>query len=121
VTGLTLSAALALGEAWLGITLAYYTDWPVSFSIAVLSAAAYFGSIMTPPWRGGSKIESIPKQQIPQDRHRAPTLINHLMPCSHSRPLICSGNQRIWRNFASILRRNGAISLRGLLRIACRA
>jgi zinc/manganese transport system permease protein len=27
-TGLTL---LALGEAWLGITLAYYTDWPVSF------------------------------------------------------------------------------------------
>jgi hypothetical protein len=42
-----------------------------------------------------------------------------LMPCSHSRPLICSGNQRIWRNFASILRRNGAISLRGLLRIAC--
>ena len=44
-----------------------------------------------------------------------------LMPCSHSRPLICSGNQRIWHNFASILRRNGAISLRGLLRIACRA
>ena len=64
-TGLTLSAALALGEAWLGITLAYYTDWPVSFCIAVLSAAAYFGSIMTPPWRGGSKVESIPKQQIP--------------------------------------------------------
>jgi hypothetical protein len=27
-TGLTL---LALGEAWLGITLAYYPDWPVSF------------------------------------------------------------------------------------------
>jgi hypothetical protein len=30
-------------------------DWPVSFCIAVLSAAAYFGSIMTPPWR--SRIE----------------------------------------------------------------
>jgi hypothetical protein len=40
------------------------------------------------------------------------------MPCSQSQPLICSGDQRIWRNFASILRRNGAVSLRGLLRIA---
>ena len=35
-----------------------------------------------------------------------------LMPCSQSQPLICSGDQRIWRNFASILRRNGAVSLR---------
>jgi hypothetical protein len=33
-----------------------------------------------------------------------------LMPCSHSRPLICSGNQRIWRNFDSILHRSGAIA-----------
>jgi hypothetical protein len=30
-------------------------------------------------------------------------------------------NRGARRNFASILRRNGAISLRGLLRIACRA
>jgi hypothetical protein len=35
-----------------------------------------------------------------------------LMPCSQSQPLICSGDQRIWRNFASILRRNGPVSLR---------
>jgi zinc/manganese transport system permease protein len=55
-TGLALSAALALGEAWLGITLAYYTDWPVSFCIALLSAAAYFASIATPPSRGRSKV-----------------------------------------------------------------
>src|SRR6266446_6747263 len=34
-----------------------------------------------------------------------------LMPCSNSQPLICSGDQRIWHNFASILRRNGAVSL----------
>ena len=61
-TGLTLSAALALGEAWLGITLAYYTDWPVSFCIALLSAVAYFGSIATPRRRNGSKIEPIPEQ-----------------------------------------------------------
>jgi zinc/manganese transport system permease protein len=39
--GLFLSAALALLEAWGGITLAFYTDWPVSFWITVLSAAVY--------------------------------------------------------------------------------
>src|SRR5476651_1964989 len=41
-SGLLLSAALALGEAWLGLVIAYYTDWPVSFCIAVLSALGYF-------------------------------------------------------------------------------
>jgi zinc/manganese transport system permease protein len=41
-SGLILSAALALSEAWLGIVIAYYTDWPVSFCIAVLSALGYF-------------------------------------------------------------------------------
>jgi zinc/manganese transport system permease protein len=63
-TGLALSVALALGEAWIGITLAYYTDWPVSFCIAILSAAAYFGAIATPGWRDGSQVGSIPGQQI---------------------------------------------------------
>jgi zinc/manganese transport system permease protein len=41
-SGLALAAALALAEAWLGLTLAFYTDWPVSFCIAVLSALGYF-------------------------------------------------------------------------------
>jgi zinc/manganese transport system permease protein len=41
-SGLTLSAGLAVAEAWLGIAIAYYTDWPVSFCIAVLSALGYF-------------------------------------------------------------------------------
>jgi zinc/manganese transport system permease protein len=41
-SGMALSAALALVEAWLGIVIAYYTDWPVSFCIAVLSALGYF-------------------------------------------------------------------------------
>jgi len=40
--GVMLSAALALAEAWLGVALAFYTDWPVSFCIAVLSALGYF-------------------------------------------------------------------------------
>jgi zinc/manganese transport system permease protein len=39
-----LSAALALAEAWLGIAIAYATDWPVSFCIALLSALGYFVS-----------------------------------------------------------------------------
>jgi len=44
-SGLMLSAALAIAEAWLGIVLAYYTDWPVSFCIAVLSALGYFACL----------------------------------------------------------------------------
>ena len=39
--GVLLSAALALAEAWLGLTLAFYTDWPSSFWISALSATAY--------------------------------------------------------------------------------
>jgi zinc/manganese transport system permease protein len=46
--GLIVSAALALMEAWLGITLAFYTDWPCSFWIAALSALFYFCSLLVP-------------------------------------------------------------------------
>ena len=41
-SGMALSALLALLEAWLGIAIAYHTDWPVSFCIAALSALGYF-------------------------------------------------------------------------------
>jgi zinc/manganese transport system permease protein len=41
IAGVLLSAALALFEAWCGITLAFYTDWPSSFWITALSAAIY--------------------------------------------------------------------------------
>jgi zinc/manganese transport system permease protein len=44
-SGMALSCALALGAAWLGIVVAYYTDWPVSFCITGLSALAYFAAI----------------------------------------------------------------------------
>jgi len=44
-SGLFVSASLALAEAWLGLTIAFYTDWPVSFCIAVLSALGYFASL----------------------------------------------------------------------------
>jgi zinc/manganese transport system permease protein len=44
--GLALAAALALIEAWGGLTLAYYTDWPTSFWITALSGAVYFFSLL---------------------------------------------------------------------------
>src|SRR6185436_3928507 len=47
-SGLFVSAGLAIGEAWLGLTMAFYTDWPVSFCIACLSALAYFVCIALP-------------------------------------------------------------------------
>jgi len=50
-SGLALSAALALSEAWLGLTAAFYTDWPVSFCIACLSAAGYFACLVRRPVR----------------------------------------------------------------------
>ena len=40
-SGLALSAVLAVIEAWLGITLAFQTDWPTSFCITAMSAATY--------------------------------------------------------------------------------
>ena len=43
-SGLALAAGIALAEAWIGIAMAYYTDWPVSFCIALLSALGYFGT-----------------------------------------------------------------------------
>jgi zinc/manganese transport system permease protein len=48
--GLLLSAVLALFQAWAGITLAFYTDWPSSFWITALSAGIYLLSML--PSRG---------------------------------------------------------------------
>ncbi len=45
--GVLVSAGLALFEAWLGITLAYYTDWPSSFWITALSVAVYLLSVLS--------------------------------------------------------------------------
>ena len=39
---IALSAAIALAEAWGGLTLAFYTDWPTSFWIVALSGAGLF-------------------------------------------------------------------------------
>ena len=50
--GVLLSVMLALVEAWLGIVLAYYTDWPSSFWITALSIAIYIlAATLMPPYR----------------------------------------------------------------------
>jgi len=43
--GVALSAGLAVGEAWGGIALAYWTDWPASFWITALSGALFLVSL----------------------------------------------------------------------------
>ena len=43
--GVALSAGLALAEAWGGLTLAFYSDWPTSFWITALSGLVYFASL----------------------------------------------------------------------------
>jgi zinc/manganese transport system permease protein len=45
-TGILLAAIFALLEAWSGIALAWFTDWPASFWITLLSALVYFASIV---------------------------------------------------------------------------
>ncbi len=40
-TGIFLSLVLALLEAWSGVTLSFYTDWPASFCISACSALVY--------------------------------------------------------------------------------
>ena len=44
--GIALATLLALASAWIGITLAYYTDWPTSFWITAVSGTMYLLSVM---------------------------------------------------------------------------
>ncbi|BCF96044.1 ABC transporter permease [Paraburkholderia sp. PGU19] len=44
--GLVLAALLALAQAWIGVTLAFYTDWPTSFWITLLAALVYGVSLL---------------------------------------------------------------------------
>ncbi|MBV9539443.1 MAG: metal ABC transporter permease [Acidisphaera sp.] len=48
--GAALAALLSLAQAWLGLTLAYYTDWPTSFCISALSFAVYLLSLGAVGW-----------------------------------------------------------------------
>lgn len=42
--GLTISMVLAVAIAWIGLILAFYTDWPTSFWITALGALAYLAA-----------------------------------------------------------------------------
>ena len=44
--GIALSVALALAEAWLGLVLAFVTDWPTSFWITALSGCIYLAAVL---------------------------------------------------------------------------
>ena len=56
--GILLSAILALVEAWAGITLAFYTDWPSSFWITALSAGIYLLAVLL--YNHGSAHQPVP-------------------------------------------------------------
>jgi len=74
LSGLLVSAGLALAEAWLGITLAFYTDWPSSFWISALSASVYF--LATVPWAIASRrrlSEAHPPAAVPIRQNTVPT------------------------------------------------
>ena len=59
IGGVALAAGLALAEAWGGLTLAYYTDWPTSFWITALS---------------GARLSREPRRPIPQAMKRLSAL-----------------------------------------------
>jgi zinc/manganese transport system permease protein len=50
-SGIALSIALALAETWLGIALAYLTDWPTTFWIVLSSCLLYFAALAFSPAR----------------------------------------------------------------------
>jgi zinc/manganese transport system permease protein len=45
VAGLGVAVGVSLAVTWLGITMAFYTDWPSSFWITALSAAGYLAAV----------------------------------------------------------------------------
>lgn len=53
-SGVLLSAVLAVAEAWLGLTLAFYTDWPTSFWITALSVVVYLLANLS--WSGAGRL-----------------------------------------------------------------
>ncbi len=43
-TGIALAVLFALAQAWIGLVLAYYTNWPTTFWITLLGAVAYLAA-----------------------------------------------------------------------------
>jgi zinc/manganese transport system permease protein len=59
--GIGLAVLLALVETWLGIALAYTTDWPTTFWIVLLSCAVYFLCLISARPRGAGLREASPR------------------------------------------------------------
>jgi zinc/manganese transport system permease protein len=53
--GIVLAVALALVEAWLGLVLAFLTDWPTSFWITTLSGGVYLLASLSHNLPSGSR------------------------------------------------------------------
>jgi zinc/manganese transport system permease protein len=53
--GVALSVILALAETWVGIAIAYLTDWPTTFWIVMLSCLVYFLSLLKRPAGGAAR------------------------------------------------------------------
>ena len=67
-TGVALSVLLALFEAWVGLVLAFYTNWPTSFWITFLGAAAYLAAWGVSVWRQqheAGRSDDLAKREVP--------------------------------------------------------
>ncbi len=105
--GLLLSAGLALFQAWAGITLAFYTDWPSSFWITALSAGTYL--LATLPrmsrkpagrtrQRPESGLKASPEASAPRDRYLARPLGS-----AGAASIMILNDKRPWRKLACSL------------------
>ncbi|MFI4996830.1 MAG: metal ABC transporter permease [Hyphomicrobiales bacterium] len=69
--GLLLSVAFALLEAWLGLTLAFYTDWPTSFWITALGGFFYLVAYLVSRLRRAKPAHAGHEHDaMPRSRHR---------------------------------------------------
>jgi zinc/manganese transport system permease protein len=66
--GIGVSVGLAVVETWLAIALAYFTDWPTTFWIVLLSCCAYFVSLLVAPRRLRSRVARSAHEEPAIDR-----------------------------------------------------
>jgi len=66
--GIGVSVGLAVVETWLAIALAYFTDWPTTFWIVLLSCCAYFVSLLVRPRRVRSRVARSAHEETGIDR-----------------------------------------------------
>ena len=62
LTAVAMSVAIALGAAWGGLIIAYYTDWPTSFCITALASVAY---VAARGWRRFSSMNATTANSLP--------------------------------------------------------